>query len=97
MGNQIIKQPDGHFAVFNTNTDTIIMWDATADEIVDWFVEREAEETRKRVTRLVEKVAAGEARQAYFQFTMTWDEALRQDREHDGEVWTQFPHDEVPD
>lgn len=29
MGNQIIKQPNGLFAIFSSITDTIIVWDAS--------------------------------------------------------------------
>lgn len=91
MGNQIIKQSDGQFAIFCSYTDTIIIWDATADEIVDWFAEQAAERARVDARRHVEHVAAGEADKSYFQFTKTWERALTMDREHGGEVWEQFP------
>ncbi|GIH91964.1 hypothetical protein ACFFMN_33850 [Planobispora siamensis] len=87
MGYQIIKQPDGHFAVFSSVTDTIIVWDATEDEVVEWFAEQAAERARQDARRALEHVAADEPRRAYFQFAMTWDEALGRDRKHGGEVW----------
>lgn len=86
MGNQIIRQPDGHFAVFSSVTGTIILWDATKDEIVEWFAEQAAEDARQSVRRKIEHVAAGEARRAYSQFAMTWDEALEKDGEHGGDA-----------
>jgi hypothetical protein len=90
MGNQIIKQPDGKFAVFSSITDRIIVWDATADEIVEYFAERAAERAREDVRRTIEYVAAGEPRRAYFQFAMTWEEALTRDREFDGDASNQM-------
>lgn len=87
MGYQIIKQPDDQFAIFSTFTDTIIVWDATGQEIEDWFVQNAAERARQDVRRTLGHVGAGEPRKAYCQFAMTWDEALAEDRENDGEVW----------
>lgn len=90
MGNQIIKQPDGRYAIFSSITDTIIFWDATEDEVVDYFVEKAAKQARKDTRRVLDHVTVGEPRKAYFQFVMTWDEALRKDQEHGGEAWTDF-------
>ncbi|GGK61501.1 hypothetical protein Sme01_03240 [Sphaerisporangium melleum] len=91
MGNQIIRQPDGHLAIFCSSTDTIIIWDATAEEIVEWFAEQAAERAREDARRHVENVATGDARNSYYQFTKTWEQALTMDREHGGEVWQHFP------
>lgn len=90
MGQQVIKQPDGRFAIFSTNTDTINVWDATAEEIVEHFVDQAAADARRRATDIMEKVAGDRAREVYAQFTMTWREALRDDRKHDGEVHKLF-------
>lgn len=87
MTQQIIRQPDGHYAVFSSVTDTITMYDATADEIVDEFVQREAQRTREHVERILEHVAAGTPDKIYFQFAMTWEQALNMDREHGGDAW----------
>lgn len=86
MGYQIIRQPDGEYAVFSSITDTIIVYDATAEEIVEWFAEAAADDARRSVRRLLGHVAAGEPRKAYHQFAMTWDEALALDRAHGGDA-----------
>ncbi|MEV1245122.1 hypothetical protein [Nonomuraea sp. NPDC049750] len=90
MGNQIIRQPSGKLAIFCSVTDTIIVWDSTEDEIVEWFAERAAEDARRDVRRLIEHVAAGNPRKAYCQFSMTWEEALAEDRKHRGDAWKEF-------
>lgn len=87
MGNQIIRQPSGKYAIFSTYTDTITVWDATEDEIVEHFAERAAEVARRDARRLLGHVAAGNPRAAYFQFAMSWEEALAEDRKHHGTAW----------
>jgi|SRR6185369_1766243 len=90
MGQQIIKQPDGLFAVFSSITDTIHLYDATADEVVDYFVEQQAESTRRQVGAVLGHVAAGEPRKAYYQFVKTWAEALAADEAHGGDAWREL-------
>lgn len=93
MGYQIIKQPDDtedKFAIFSSFTDTIIVWDATEVEITNWFVEEAAERTRASVRQTLEHVTAGEPRRAYFQFAMTWEQAMQEDRKHDGVAWREY-------
>jgi hypothetical protein len=90
MGSQIIRQPSGKFAIFSSITDTIIVWDATEDEIVEWFAERAAEDAQRDARRLIGHVVAGNPREVYFQFAMTWDEALAKDRKHGGTSWEEF-------
>lgn len=96
MGNQIIQQPDGHYAVFSTSTDTITVYDATEDEIVEMFAEEAAERARRSVRDTIAKVKSGDPRAAYFQFAMTWEEALKDDREHGGEAWKDFDDRGLP-
>jgi hypothetical protein len=97
MGYQIIRQdPDDLYAIFDSSTDTIILWDASADEVVDWFVEQEVARVRERVTAIVGHVARGEPRRAYFQFAMSWEDAQRKDREHDGAFSTGIGVEETP-
>lgn len=90
MGSQILRQPDGLYAVFSSETDTIVVWDATEDEIVEHFVEIAVERTRRDVQRILGHVAADEPRRAYFQFALSWEKALEEDREHGGEAWECF-------
>lgn len=90
MGSQILRQPDGLYAVFSSETDTIVVWDATEDEIVEHFVEIAAERARRDVQRVLGHVSAGEPRRAYYQFALTWEGALAKDREHRGEAWEYF-------
>ena len=87
MGSQIIRQPNELFAIFSSITDTIIMWDATAKDVEDYFVDRAAKQERRMVRDILRHVKAGDTRKAYHQFALTWDEALKLDEEHGGEVW----------
>lgn len=93
MGQQIIRQPDGRYAIFSSNTDTIIVYDATAPEIIDWFAEQAAQHARVVGRGQLGHVEGGRPEEAYYQFAMTWDEALENDRENGGEAWQQFVGD----
>jgi hypothetical protein len=86
VGHQVIKQPDGRLAVFSSFTDTFVVMDATPDEVVEWFVERQAEAERRRVRAILDHVMADNSRAAYFQFARTWDEACRLNQEHGGDL-----------
>lgn len=82
MGYQIIKQPDGRLALFSSFTDTLAMWDANRDEVLDFFIELSTADTRRSVLQKLEQVESGHPRAAYAQFAMTWDEAVEESREH---------------
>ncbi|MEU8642259.1 hypothetical protein AB0C91_10110 [Streptomyces sp. NPDC048674] len=86
MGQQIIQQPDGKLAVFSSITDTFIVADATPEELVEWRAEEAAERARENTRRELDKVLAGNSRRAYFQSTLTWEQAVAKDREHDGDL-----------
>lgn len=87
MGYQVIRQPGTDmFGVFCSYTETFVMWEATRSDVVDFFVEIETKRAREDAERIVGLVEAGNEREAYFQFAMTWDEAVALDREHGGEL-----------
>ena len=75
MGHQVIRQPDGLLAVFSSGVDSWVLVDATAEELADWYAERAAVESRRETARILESVLAGQPREAYYQFAMTWEEA----------------------
>lgn len=86
MGAQIIRQPDDLFAVFSSDSDTIVITDATEKDILAYFVNLAIQHTTQRVAHLLEQVRTGHPDQAYHQFALTWDEAVALDREHGGHV-----------
>ena len=62
MGYQVIKQPDGMLAIFSSFTDTWAVCDATAEEVVEWFVEDAVERARWNAQRVVGHVVNDEPR-----------------------------------
>ncbi len=85
MSYQIIRQPDTeYFGVFSTNTDTFVMWEATRDEVLDFFVREAKRRARIDTNRALDLVETGQTREAYSQFALTWDQAANRDREHNG-------------
>lgn len=75
MGHQIIKQPDGQLAVWSSNVDDWIVYDATADELVELYVSEAADRARQTIRETVTAVEADEPERVYYQFVMTFDEA----------------------
>lgn len=82
MGRQIIKQPNGKFAVWSTNSDAIILYDASESELVNYFVEREIKRIADDIRQICAELHGGG--KPYYQWTMTWDEALKEHEENHG-------------
>lgn len=55
MGQSVVKQPDGLFAVFSTVSDTFEVTDATEEELIQFLIEDELTWIRARVAATVEK------------------------------------------
>lgn len=83
MTHQIIAQPDGRFCVFSSVVDALVITDATADDLLDYYGGQAKAEAEERVKRIIGKVRSGNARQAYYQFTLTYDEAVKIDVDRD--------------
>lgn len=75
MGQQIIQQPDGRYALWSTVVDNFILRDVTPDQIIAYRVARARHEIETEVRNTVAELASGG--KPYFQFTMTWEEACR--------------------
>lgn len=80
MGHQIIRQPNGNFCVWSSHVDSIILFDATAEDLIEYYAKKSAEDTKRDITRICEKVSSGQARIIYHQFTKTYSEALAASR-----------------
>ena len=80
MGQQIIKQPDGKYALFSSVVDGFVALNCTREDILDIWIEDYLKTTREYITRTcdaLDRVERGESgSKPYYQFTMTWDEAL---------------------
>lgn len=60
MSRQVIRQPDGKYAVFSTGTDQWVMWDFTREQYIEHRAEQAAREAREDAARLLDEVDAGE-------------------------------------
>ncbi len=74
MARQIIKQPDGKYAVWSTIVDNFILIDATPEEIIDIWAEEEKERIEIKVLQVVKEL--NENGKPYHQFTKSWDDAI---------------------
>jgi hypothetical protein len=80
MAHQIIRQPDGKLAVYSSVVGALVVTDATPQEVIDWKVSQVVEHVTDLMQRDLDLVLAGEARKVYYQFTMTWEEAVERSR-----------------
>lgn len=81
MGQQIVKQPNGLFAVWSSIVDNFVITDATPEEIIEEWSEREARRIRVDVTEWVARLNAGKRGGS---FTKSYDECLDLIREVHG-------------
>lgn len=75
MAEQIIVQPDGRLAVFSSVVDDFIVLDATPPELMEWRTKRAADKEREHTRREIGHVLSDPSH-AYYQFALTWDEAV---------------------
>jgi hypothetical protein len=94
MGAQIIRQPDGLFAVFSGHSNTIVLADATEEDLLGYFGNLAIRAATRHVSRLLNQVKSGRPGEAFHQFALAWDEALAIDREHGGHVWQDYLTDD---
>lgn len=72
MGLQIIRQPDGRYAVWSSIVDALLVEDATREDVAEWFARRAHAEAYDNAILVMGMLDRNE--RPYFQFTMTWDE-----------------------
>lgn len=78
MGNQIIKQPNGLYCKFSSVSDMIEIWNATREELIEDAVRYFRETITRQIDEVLEKLNQEGSGKPYYQFTMTFEEALEQ-------------------
>jgi hypothetical protein len=73
MSRQIIKQPNGKYAVFSSNTNSFIIENCTREELEIFYIEEEKAKIKNILDIIIGKLDAGI--KPYYQFTMTYEEA----------------------
>lgn len=87
MGYQIIREPGtDRFGIFDSVTDAFEAWEATHDEVIEFFVDLAASTAKERVEIVLGHVEAGNSHTVYSSRTLTWDEAVALDRDHGGDM-----------
>lgn len=85
MGHQVVKQPDGHLAVWSTETDDWVLLDADPVDVLDYFVGLAAADALRSTQQVLDAVLGGEPRRVYFQFTRTYEQLeTERKRRHGG-------------
>ncbi len=79
MGYQIVKQPNGFYALWSSVVDAFVAEDCTPGAIVETLVEEARSRIEEDVRKKCEMLDRGE--KPYYQFTMTYEECLEIMRE----------------
>lgn len=81
MSNQIIKQPNGLYAIFSSVVDGFTYWNMTRQDIIDLWVEEQRQHLTESVNKFCDALDA--SKNVYHQFQWSWDEALSEhERRH---------------
>lgn len=83
MSQQIIKQPNGKYALWSTVVDSFIVLDATPKDIIEFKLREERLSMSEHVNKIVKELDAG--KKPYYQFTMSWEDAIQTIKEVHGE------------
>ena len=74
MGKQIIKQPNGLYAIWSSIVDDFIYYDCVREDLIEAFVEEAKKDIERNVDNILEKLRSG--KKPYYQFTKTLEEAI---------------------
>ena len=72
MSWQIVKQPDGKYAIWSTCVDDFIVTDGTKEEITQVFVDDAKDRVAANVNHIITELEQGG--KPYYQFTKTFEE-----------------------
>lgn len=83
MGQQIVKQPNGQYAVWSSVVDDFVMVDASPQDIIADQTKDAHERIYQQVQQVVRDLDAGG--KPYHQFTRSFDECVATIREQHGD------------
>lgn len=78
MGHRIVQMPSGKFAIFSTIVDDIIVCDATPEQLINYYVEKEREKITEEVTAITTALANGENPWPHQRGRESWAETIRE-------------------
>ena len=83
MGKQIIKQPNGKYAVWSSIVDDFVYADGDVDGLISFYMH----EAKDRITRDVKEIISKleKKQKPYYQFTMSFEMAIKTIQENHGE------------
>jgi hypothetical protein len=86
MARQIIKQPDGRYAVFSTGTDRWISFNMTRQGLIEQAEQQAAQDARARTAALLDEVDAAQDVHEVYPYGWTFAEANAHSKDSGGIV-----------
>jgi hypothetical protein len=84
MGGTILVQPDGRLALFSSIVDSLTVYDATDEELIDYLADRGRDDAEASARRAIERVRSGVVNP----LAPTWEEAVADTLEHSSDEET---------
>lgn len=91
MGKQIIKQPDGKYAVWGSISDTFVIYNATKEEVLKFFRDdymKKVERQMRDIKMTFKDLEDGE--EPYFQFTLSFEECMELMKMNNPEIYEEI-------
>lgn len=74
MGRQIVKQPNGKYAIWSSICDNFLYTDLTPLEYINIRVAEQKLEITDKILKIIDQLERGE--KPYYQFTKTYEDCL---------------------
>ncbi|MGO9016152.1 MAG: hypothetical protein ACLQF0_14375 [Dissulfurispiraceae bacterium] len=88
---QIIKQPNGKYALFSSVVYGFTATDLSREKIIEEFLQDKRESITGNVLNICDKLDKGE--KAYHQFSMTWEDAKKEHEKNHCSIALSYGHD----
>ena len=88
MGSQIIKQPNGLYCRFSSYVDSIVFWNATPEQLIEYEVRIFRETLTKEINEIIGKLNREGGSRPHF--AKTFEEAMEETKKRTPERYQQI-------
>lgn len=81
---QVIEQPNGLLAIYDRDIETWVIWDATEDELVEFYTSEASRKAEQVIRDHIKGVTKGDPRSVYGKETLSFESANERHLANDG-------------
>lgn len=82
---QVIEQPNGLLGIFDPNIESWVIWDATEDELVEFYTSEASRKAEQVIRDHIKGVTKDDPRSVYGKETLSFKSANERHLANDGE------------